>query len=162
MNFVDLIYRDKRHIWHPFTQALNAPDPICIERGEGTKLFDAHGKAYLDMVSSWWVNLHGHGHPKIAQAIADQAQKLEQVMFADFTHEPAVELASNLAKILPGDLNRVFFSDNGSSSVEIALKLAIQYWKNKGEPQRNQIAAFDGSYHALSFVCSMSSHSSAE
>lgn len=147
MNFVDIVFRDKRHIWHPFTQALNAPDPICIARGEGTKLFDTQGKVYLDMISSWWVNTHGHANPQIAQAIAYQAQQLEQVIFADFTHAPAVELASSLSKLLPGDLNRVFFSDNGSTAVETALKMALHYWRNKGEKQRTRFAAFDGSYH---------------
>ena len=141
-----IIDADKRHIWHPFTQAQTAPDPIPIVRGKGATLYGADGREYLDLISSWWVNNHGHAHPDIAQAIAAQAQKLEHVIFAGFTHEPAVTLAEKLTAILPGDLSRVFYSDNGSTAVEVALKLAVQYWQNKGE-KRNRFLAFDGAYH---------------
>ncbi len=145
------VLSDKMHIWHPFTQAQTAPDPVCIVRGQGHVLFDADGKRYLDLISSWWVNVHGHAHPKIAAAIAAQAMELEHTIFADFTHKPAVDLAENLVKTLKrgkaGQLNRVFFSDNGSSAVEVGLKQALQYWKNNGKPQRNGFLAFDGAYH---------------
>jgi len=146
---------DRRHIWHPFTQAQTAPEPIAVSRGEGATLFTEDGREIADLISSWWVNLHGHAHPAIAGAIADQAHRLEQVIFADFTHSPAARLAGRLAEVLPGDLHRVFFSDNGSTAVEVALKLAWQYWRNKGgnkgEVQRRRFLAFDGSYHGDTF-----------
>ncbi|MGA0392621.1 MAG: adenosylmethionine--8-amino-7-oxononanoate transaminase [Rhodospirillales bacterium] len=141
-----IIAADKNHIWHPFTQAQTAPDAIPIVRGDGAKLFDADGNEYLDLISSWWVNTHGHGHPKIAGAIARQAEQLEHVIFAGFTHEPAVRLAEKLSNVLPGDLSRVFYSDNGSTAVEVALKLTFQYWRNKGEA-RKKFLAFEGGYH---------------
>ncbi|WP_142846903.1 adenosylmethionine--8-amino-7-oxononanoate transaminase [Telmatospirillum sp. J64-1] len=143
----DLSAQDRRHVWHPFTQAGTAPPPIVIERAEGARLHAADGRVFLDLVSSWWVNLHGHAHPAIAEAIAAQARKLEQVIFADFTHEPAVRLATRLAEELPGALNKVFYSDNGSTAVEVALKMALQYWDNKGQGQRTRYIAFEGGYH---------------
>ncbi len=138
--------RDLRHVWHPFTQAKTAPTPIPIREGRGAKLIGEDGREYLDLISSWWVTLHGHAHPAIAAAIAEQAHKLEQVIFAGFTHEPAVTLAERLSALLPGDLGRVFFSDDGSTAVEVALKLAHQYWRNKGE-KRTRFLAFEGGYH---------------
>ncbi len=142
---------DARHIWHPFTQAKGSLDPICIVKAEGNKLYDHAGKTYLDMISSWWVNLHGHAHPKIASAIAEQAQKLEQVIFADFTHPPALELTKKLHAALPREnpreLNRFFFSDNGSTAVESAIKMALHYWRNKDQPQRRKFIALEGAYH---------------
>lgn len=140
------ISQDRRHVWHPFTQEQTAPDPIQITRGDGALLFAEDGSEILDLVSSWWVNLHGHAHPVMAKAIAEQAATLEQVIFAGFTHEPAIRIASALAERLPGDLDRVFFSDDGSTAVEVALKLAIQYWRNQGQP-RQRLLAFEGGYH---------------
>ncbi|CAA7626190.1 adenosylmethionine--8-amino-7-oxononanoate transaminase [Magnetospirillum sp. SS-4] len=137
---------DARHVWHPFTQAATASPPILALGGRGATIYGADGREYLDMVSSWWVNLHGHGHPAIAQAIADQAMRLEQVIFADFTHEPAARLAQRVTSLLPGDLDRVFYSDDGSTAVEVALKLAHQYWRNRGQ-HRGIIVAFEGGYH---------------
>jgi adenosylmethionine-8-amino-7-oxononanoate aminotransferase len=142
----DLIALDRRHVWHPFTQEQTAPAPVPIARGRGAVLETTDGRQLLDLVSSWWVNIHGHAHPAIVDAVARQAGELEQVIFAGFTHEPAVKLASRLAGLLPGDLNRVFFSDDGSTAVEVALKLAVQYWRNRGET-RERILAFDGGYH---------------
>ncbi len=142
----EVIALDRRHVWHPFTQAQTAPDPIEIVSGKGAVLTDAEGREYLDLIASWWVNIHGHAHPHIAAAIAEQAARLEQVIFAGFTHRPAVELASALAERLPEDLDRVFFSDDGSTAVEVALKMATQYWINKGTPRRRFIA-FEGGYH---------------
>ncbi|MBF0130499.1 MAG: adenosylmethionine--8-amino-7-oxononanoate transaminase [Alphaproteobacteria bacterium] len=146
-----LIALDRRHVWHPFTQAMTAPDQIPIRSGRGAVLHGEDGKEYLDLISSWWVNLHGHAHPAIAQAIAEQARTLEQVIFAGFTHHGAVELSRRLTELLPGDLNRVFFSDDGSTSVEVALKLAHQYWRNLGQPQRRHFIAFEGGYHGDTF-----------
>ncbi len=143
----DLVALDKRHVWHPFTQARTAPDPIPIREARGAVLFAEDGREYLDLVSSWWVTLHGHAHPRITAAIAEQAARLEQVIFAEFTHAPAVELVRRLAALLPDDLDRAFFSDDGSTAVEVALKLAHQYWRNKGEPGRKRYLALEGGYH---------------
>jgi adenosylmethionine-8-amino-7-oxononanoate aminotransferase len=134
-------------IWHPYTQEAADPRPIEIDRGEGAYLYARDGRRLIDAISSWWVNLHGHAHPLIADAIATQARKLEHVIFAGFTHEPAEELAARLAAILPSSLNRVFFSDNGSTAVEAALKIAVQYWHNQGRKEKCRIAALDHAYH---------------
>jgi adenosylmethionine---8-amino-7-oxononanoate aminotransferase len=142
----ELIDKDRRHVWHPFTQEATAPDPIPILSASGATLHGADGRDYLDLISSWWLTTHGHAHPVIAKAVADQAQKLEQVIFAGFTHEPAVDLAVELTALLPEGLTRVFFSDNGSTSVEVAIKMARQYYLNRGE-NRERFAAFDGGYH---------------
>ena len=143
----DLLARDRRHVWHPFTQHATEGDPIVIARAKGASLFDADGNEILDIVSSWWTCTHGHSHPKLNAALAEQAARFEHVMFAGFTHEPAVNLATALAELLPGDLSRVFFSDDGSTSVEVALKIAYQYWINVGEPRRQILVGFDGGYH---------------
>ena len=137
---------DARHLWHPFTQAGSAAPPLLVNSAKGARITDADGREYLDLVSSWWVNLHGHAHPAIAAAIARQASRLEQVIFADHTHEPAIRLAAGVAALLPGDLDRVFYSDDGSTAVEVALKMAHQYWRNHGEERRRYIA-FEGGYH---------------
>ena len=137
---------DRAHVWHPFTQEQTAPAPIEIVAAKGSRLIGANGKEFLDLVSSWWVNTHGHTHPRIAQAIAEQARTLEQVIFAGFTHAPAAELATELTRRLPPGLERVFFSDDGSTSVEVALKMALQFWRNRGEA-RMRFLAFDGGYH---------------
>src|SRR5574340_226622 len=121
------------HIWHPFTNAAIDPAPIPVERAEGVWLYTRDGRKILDAISSWWVNLHGHANPRIAAAIAEQARKLEQVIFAGFTHDPAEEFAARLRKWLPRDVTRLFFSDDGSTAVEVALKLAAQYFHNLGQ-----------------------------
>ncbi len=128
---------------------MNAPIPIT--RGKGSLLFNEAGNSYIDAISSWWVTLHGHAHPYIAEKLYQQALELEQVIFAGFTHRPAIELAENLLPLLPGDFKRVFFSDNGSTSTEVALKMAIQFWWNKGQQQRKKIFAFNNSYHGDTF-----------
>ncbi len=148
-----LIERDQKHCWHPFTQAKIAANPLAIVRGEGALLYDSQGTAYLDAVSSWWVNLHGHANPAIAQAIAQQAHKLEHTMFAGITHPPAIELAERLIAHGPPSMQYVFFSDNGSTAVEVALKMACQYWHNtnpKGH-QRRRFLAMRGAYHGDTF-----------
>lgn len=142
--------RDKAVIWHPFTQMQTAPSPIPIVRGKGSVLYDADGREYLDMISSWWVNLHGHAHPYIAQRVAEQLQVLEHVIFADFTHQPAIELAERLLTILPQNQTKVFYSDNGSTAVEVALKMAFQYWHNLGLP-RYKVVALEDAYHGDTF-----------
>jgi adenosylmethionine-8-amino-7-oxononanoate aminotransferase len=143
----DLLSRDQRHVWHPFTQHGTDGDPIVVTGARGASLFDANGNEILDLVSSWWTCTHGHSHSKLNAALAEQAARFEHVMFAGFTHQPAVDLATALAELLPGDLNRVFFSDDGSTSVEVALKIAYQYWINVGEPRRQILVGFDGGYH---------------
>lgn len=143
--------RDRKFVWHPFTQEKTASLPIGIKRGEGSYLYDENDKAYLDLISSWWVNLHGHAHPEIARAIYQQALTLEHVIFAGFTHEPAVKLCELMSQTLPNSLSKFFFSDNGSTSVEIAIKMAYQYWMNKGEKDRNLFLSFDGGYHGDTF-----------
>ncbi len=143
--------RDKQVIWHPYTPQKYMPDPIPIIKGEGSYLVDADGHRYLDAISSWWVTIHGHAHPYIAEKLYEQAKTLEQVIFAGFTHEPAVRLAERLLEALPGSFSRVFYSDNGSTATEVALKMALQYWWNKGEQKRNKVLAFNNSYHGDTF-----------
>ena len=126
-----LAARDQACLWHPYTQMLNRPAPLEVVRGAGVYLFTADGRRYLDGVSSWWVNIHGHAHPKLNAALARQADVLEHVIFAGCTHPPAVELAERLVALLPPGLTRVFYSDNGSTAVEVALKLA---WQLLAEP----------------------------
>jgi adenosylmethionine-8-amino-7-oxononanoate aminotransferase len=127
------------------------PDPIPIVKGDGVHLIDMNGKYYIDAISSWWVTLHGHAHPHIAERLYQQAKTLEQVIFAGFTHEPAVALAENLLRILPGAFARIFYSDDGSTSTEVAIKIALQYWWNKGEKQRNKVIALRNAYHGDTF-----------
>ncbi len=134
------------NIWKPFTILKGAPEPYKVVSGDGLWLTLENGQRIMDCISSWWVNLHGHSHPHIVAAIHEQAQKLEHVIFANFSHEPAEMLAERLTGRLPGQLNRVFFSDNGSTSVEVGLKIAWQYWKNKGQ-NRKKFIAFEGAYH---------------
>jgi len=143
--------RDAKVIWHPFTQHQTTPLPTTIERGEGAYLFDQQGNRLLDLISSWWTNLHGHAHPEIAQAIYQQAMKLEHVIFSSFTHEPGVKLAERLLEILPDHFSKVFYSDNGSTAVEVALKMAYQFWQNHGEKQRQRFIAFENGYHGDTF-----------
>lgn len=142
--------RDRACVWHPYTQMQTAPPPIAVVRGEGVYLYTEDGRRILDGISSWWVNIHGHSHPKLNEALAAQARQLEHVIFAGFTHRPAVELAERLLQVLPAGLARVFYSDNGSTAVEVALKLAVQYWSNRGEDRRTFVA-LDHSYHGDTF-----------
>jgi len=139
--------RDRTCLWHPYTQMKVAPAPIPVVRGEGVWLYTEDGRRLLDGTSSWWVNIHGHSHPKLNEALASQARRLEHVMFAGVTHEPAVELAERLTSILPSGLNRIFYSDNGSTAVEAALKMAYQYWQNRGKRVRREFVALNHAYH---------------
>jgi adenosylmethionine-8-amino-7-oxononanoate aminotransferase len=148
---MSLAERDKKVIWHPFTQQKNMAAPVPIVKGSATILFAEDGSSYIDAISSWWVTLHGHAHPYIAEKIYRQALQLEQVIFAGFTHEPAVQLAERLLPLLPGDLSRIFYSDNGSTSTEVALKMSIQYWWNKSDAGRKKILAFKNAYHGDTF-----------
>jgi len=145
--FANLLSRDKEAIWHPFTQHGLGRPLLPVAGGAGAVIRDTEGREYLDMISSWWVNLHGHGRPELAKAVADQILKLDHVQFAGATHEPAVRLAERLLEAtgLRGKA-KVFYSDNGSTAVEVALKIAYQHWANKGRPRR-LFATLEGSYH---------------
>ncbi|MEH6827626.1 adenosylmethionine--8-amino-7-oxononanoate transaminase [Parasphingorhabdus sp.] len=134
------------NIWHPFTQhGLGEPIPE-IARAEGASLYQADGTRIIDAISSWWVQTHGHCHPRIVAAIQDQSARLDQIIFAGWTHEPARELATGLADFLPESLEHIFFSDSGSTAVEVALKMALGYWHNRGEA-RQKILVMEHSYH---------------
>ena len=153
-----LVDRDAAVIWHPYTQHQTVMRPIPVVKGEGVYIIDETGNKYIDATSSWWTNLHGHAHPYIAKKIFEQAEQLEHVIFAGCTHEPAVKLAERLLPLMPGKFSKVFYSDNGSTAVEVALKMAIQYWKNiegkrllNGEGPRKKIIAFKHSYHGDTF-----------
>jgi adenosylmethionine-8-amino-7-oxononanoate aminotransferase len=133
-------------IWHPFTQNDDAP-PLRVRSASGVYIDTEDGRRIIDAISSWWVNIHGHSHPAIAAAIAKQAAALEHVIFAGFTHEPAEELVARLRSVVPAGLEHVFFSDDGSTAVEVALKLAIQYWSNLARPEKHRIVALEHAYH---------------
>lgn len=142
--------RDRAVNWHPYTQMKTADDAIPIVKGKGIYLFDEQGKQYIDAVSSWWVTLHGHAHPYIAQRVSEQLNTLEQVIFAGFTHEPAIKLSENLLNLLPENQEKIFYSDNGSTAVEVALKMCIQYSHNQGK-KKKKILAFRNAYHGDTF-----------
>ncbi len=142
--------QDGNCVWHPFTAITHDTENIPIVRAEGVWLHAEDGTRYLDAISSWWVNLHGHAHPYIAKRIAEQAATLEHVMFAGFTHRPAVELAERLLAKLPVQFSKVFYSDNGSTAVEVALKMAFQYWHNEDAP-RKRVIALEDAYHGDTF-----------
>ena len=125
--------RDQKHLWHPYTQHKTAAVPIAIKKGEGALLWDENNKEYIDAIASWWVNPFGHSNPFIADAIYKQLTTLEHVLFGGFTHEPAIVLAEKLMEILPKNQEKLFFTDNGSTAVEVAIKVALQYFFNKGE-----------------------------
>lgn len=145
-----LTARDQDVLWHPYTQHGTAAPPLGIVRAEGALLYAEDGTAYLDGTSSWWVNLHGHSHPYITEQVSAQLRTLEHVIFAGFTHEPAIRLVERLLPLLPGQA-RGFYSDNGSTAVEVALKMALQYHWNRGERQRRRIVVLEGSYHGDTF-----------
>ncbi|TXB65369.1 adenosylmethionine--8-amino-7-oxononanoate transaminase [Vicingus serpentipes] len=146
---MNLQEKDKKYIWHPFTQMKTAPLNIPIVKGEGVYIYTENGTKILDAVSSWWTNIHGHSHPYIAEAVCEQFNTLEHVIFAGFTHPKAIELSERIIGKLPY-LNKVFFSDNGSTAVEVAIKMAFQYWYNKKET-KTKIIAFNHAYHGDTF-----------
>lgn len=146
-----LAEKDFRYIWHPYTHQKSRLLAIPIIRGKKTLLYDEENNSYIDATSSWWVNIHGHGNKYIARQLYKQAKKLQQVIFTGFTHEPAIALAENLLQILPGNFSKIFYSDNGSTATEVAIKMSLQFWMNKGEINRNKILAFRHSYHGDTF-----------
>nr|WP_309672377.1 aminotransferase class III-fold pyridoxal phosphate-dependent enzyme [Gemmatimonas sp.] len=145
-----VLLHDAAHVWHPYTQHHQAPLPVAIVRAKGAWLYDATDRPILDAISSWWVTTHGHCHDDIVDAITDQAKRLDQVIFAGFTHEPAAALAAELVQRLPRGLSKIFFSDDGSTAVEVAIKLSLQSFANRGAPRR-LIAALDNAYHGDTF-----------
>jgi adenosylmethionine-8-amino-7-oxononanoate aminotransferase len=134
-------------IWHPFTQRHIDPAPLRIVRAEGTYLYTDDGRRIIDAISSWWVNLHGHSHPRIVEAVAAQARKLDHVLLAGFSHEPVEQLSRELQTVAPPRLKHIFYSDDGSTAVEVALKMAVQYWHNAGCAERKEIVALEHAYH---------------
>ena len=149
MDTAELVAADRAHVWHPFTQqrGWEAEPPIMVERAEASWLYDTDGNAYLDGVSSLWCTVHGHRHPHIDAAIARQLERVAHSTMLGLSHPGAVELAAKLAAIAPGDLTRVFFSDNGSTAAEVALKMAYQYWQHSGQPRRTNFVCLERAYH---------------
>lgn len=142
---------DFQNIWHPYTQMKSHPYSVPIVRAKGVYLYTEDGKKIIDAVSSWWVNPHGHAHPYITKRITKQLKTLEHVIFAQFTHKPAIRLSQKILNVVPKNLKKVFFSDNGSTAVEVALKMCLQYNINKNNPSKNIILAFENSYHGDTF-----------
>jgi adenosylmethionine-8-amino-7-oxononanoate aminotransferase len=146
----ELVASDRRHLWHPFTQQLQwfqDEPPLVIERGEGTNLYDTSGRGYIDGVSSLWCNVHGHRHPAIDAAIRAQLDRVAHSTMLGLSHEPAIELAERLLALTPPGLTRVFYSDSGSTAVEVALKMSYQWWAQRGEPQRSGFICLANGYH---------------
>jgi len=145
----ELIKKDRKFVWHPYTQMKDCEElpPIPIKKAKGVKLYGYDGEVYYDTISSWWCNVHGHGHSEIIKAIKKQLGTLDHIMFAGFTHEAAVLLSEKLVKIAPKGLTKVFFSDNGSTSVEVAMKMSFQFWKNAGERKKEKFLSLDKAYH---------------
>ena len=147
----ELVRRDARVLWHPYTQHALERELVAVVRAQGAWLELADGRRLLDAISSWWACLHGHAHPRITAAIAEQARALDHVLFAGATHAPAVELAERLLTVAPRDLARDFYSDDGSTAVEVALKMVAQAWAQRGEPQRTVFVALECAYHGDTF-----------
>jgi adenosylmethionine-8-amino-7-oxononanoate aminotransferase len=144
------VARDLAHVWHPCTQMKDHEQlvpMIPIRRGQGVWLEDFEGKRYLDAISSWWVNLFGHANPRINAAVRAQLDQLEQVILAGFTHEPVIELSEALVKVAPQGLTRCFYADNGSSAIEVAVKMSFHYWRNMGRPGKKRFITLSNSYH---------------
>ena len=142
--------RDKQHIWHPLTQHKTHPNVLPIKSAKGALLFDEQGKSYIDGIASWYTSMYGHCNPYILDKVQEQMQQLDQIIFSGFTHEPAVKLSEKLIEILPDNQQKIFFSDNGSTSTEVGIKMALQYHYNRGN-SRNVILAFEEGFHGDTF-----------
>jgi len=142
--------KDRQYIWHPYTQMKSAPEIMPITKGEGVYVYDDKGNKYIDAISSWWVSIHGHANPYIAEKVYEQLKTLEHVIFAGYTHQPAVELAERLLNHLPENQRKLFFTDNGSTAVEVGMKMAFQYHYNQGH-KKTKIIAFKDAYHGDTF-----------
>jgi len=153
-----IIERDRAHVWHPYTQMkhyIESTDPLVLESARGSRVRDIDGREYIDANASWYCCVLGHQHPRLVQALTEQARTMCHVALAGITHEPAAELASELCAIAPSGLSRVFYSDDGSTAVEVSLKLALQYWAQNGRPRRTRFLALDGAYHGDTMAASM-------
>ncbi len=145
-----LAERDKKHLWHPLTQHKLYPDHLPIVRAKGALLYDDKGNSYIDGIASWYTCMYGHCNDRIATKIKQQIDELDQVVFSGFTHKPAIELSEKLIGILPNNQQKIFFSDNGSTSVDVAIKMALQYYYNKGE-KRSKLIALEEAFHGDTF-----------
>ena len=141
---------DKKHIWHPLTQHQLHPNHLLIKKAKGALLYDDNGNEYIDAIASWYTCMYGHCNPYITSMVSKQMQNLDHVVFTGFTHEPAINLAKSLIQILPQNQDKLFFSDNGSTSVDVAIKMALQYHYNKGD-KRSKIIAFEDGFHGDTF-----------
>jgi len=153
----EVLAHDRAHVWHPYTQMqeyLEHATPLVLERAQGSRLFDVDGRSYIDANASWWTSTLGHQHPRLVRALCEQAAKMCHVALAGIAHEPSAALATELCQIAPAGLSRVFFSDDGSTAVEVALKLALQYWAQNGRPARTRFLALDGAYHGDTMAAS--------
>ncbi|WP_245596718.1 adenosylmethionine--8-amino-7-oxononanoate transaminase [Shimazuella kribbensis] len=148
-NYPDLLEKDRKYVWHPFTQMKDyeSRDLLFIDKAEGVYLYDVDGNCYYDTNSSWWVNIHGHCHPRINQAISRQVKEIDHVMFSGITHRTGILLAEKLVQISPEGLNKVFYSDNGSTAVEVAIKMSFQYWLQNGKQKKQKFVYLENSYH---------------
>lgn len=144
------IEKDKQFVWHPFTHQKLAAPPVLIKKAEGLYLYDENNNKIMDAISSWWVNLHGHSHSYISKKVSEQLFSFEHVLFSDFTHTPAISLAERLLEHLPKNQSKIFYSDNGSTAVEVALKMTFQYWHNQNKP-KSIFIAFENAYHGDTF-----------
>ena len=145
----ELLEKDRKYLWHPYTQMKDYEKEyhVLIEKGEGIRLYDNRGNIYYDTISSWWCNVHGHNHPYIMSAIRKQLEVLDHVLFAGFTHKNAILLGEHLVRVSPENLTRVFYSDNGSTACEVALKMSFQYWKNTGHGEKEKFIGLENGYH---------------
>ncbi|MHB9106249.1 MAG: adenosylmethionine--8-amino-7-oxononanoate transaminase [Armatimonadota bacterium] len=149
------IEKDLACIWHPYTQMSTLRDnpPLLIERAEGLKLYDADGNWYYDTTSSWWCNMHGHGEPRLREVVSRQMAELDHTLFGAITHRPAVALAERLIAVAPQGLTRVFYSDNGSTANEVAMKMSVQYWRNTGRPEKHRFVSLERGFHGDTIGC---------
>jgi adenosylmethionine-8-amino-7-oxononanoate aminotransferase len=147
----DLVALDRAHVWHPYGPMPGRIDPLVVESASGVRLRLADGRELVDGMSSWWAAIHGYRNPVLDKALADQAGRMSHVMFGGLTHEPAVRLATTLAEITPGELQHVFLCDSGSVSVEVAVKMALQYWRSLGRPEKRRLMTWRGGYHGDTF-----------
>ena len=152
-----ILGQDRAHVWHPYTQMqeyLEQGTPLVLERAQGSRLYDVDGRSYIDANASWWASTLGHQHPRLVRALCEQAAKMCHVALAGIAHEPSAALAAELCQVAPAGLSRVFYSDDGSTAVEVALKLSLQYWAQNGRPKRTRFLALDGAYHGDTMAAS--------